>query len=896
MTTKLSVNAFHDLLVRSGLLTTATIDNYRNLPPNRVAYQMIADGVLTEFQAKQLISGRFRNFFIAEKYKILDILGKGGMGRVMLCEHLMLQRLVAVKIMFRSRETKPGAIERFLREARAAAKFDHPNLARVFDVDNTENGPYIVMEYVDGMNLHDLVVKVSPLSWQRVANYIRQAALGLQQAHLAGLVHRDIKPSNLMLDRAGTVKLLDLGLARFFDQEPDDGLTSAFNPNAVLGTADFIAPEQAMDSSRADIRADIYSLGCTFYFMLMRSLPAGTGTTLQKLLRHQSKEPEPICTSRPDVPAELVAIVEKMMKKDMADRYQTPGEVAELLLPFAGEKLPVPTPEEMPPQRLAGFLMGLSASPSSRSLGEADRATAAMSAPQQGTDIGFGENSGISAGGSAPKISKMDLAATSSAARVPASQSLEPLPSFDPLASASDPLNGSYDPLASAAATIANSFDPLSQTTAPSPVSPPAKKGPSAKNPRTTVPNSVPNESASSANTLHQYQVVFPQLAAYQKIGLAILGMMVLGTCGVVLWSFYWATYPAPGGLPKNLAQVNREAQPQPPEPPPAPPQNVGVIKATMRGGGSTFVKPLMDHWAVLYEKKASRRIEYTGAGSSKGVEGVLSRFLDFGCSDAPLTDKQIADAGVAVQHVPIVMGAVVPTFNLTNEKGEPLPVRFTGALLANIYLGKVKKWNDTAISANNPGVTLPDLDITVVARKDGSGTTNIWTDYLAKQSAAWKEQVGVGNSVNWPTGITADKNNGVADVVSRTTGSIGYVELSYAIANNLPVGPVRNRAGTYVLASVESISAAAAGSSQSIPTDLRYSLTDAAGTNSYPIVGTCWAMVCVDLPEVKRREVVEFLLWATGEGQEHVAQLHYGRLPPELVEKVHAALQGIGK
>ena len=320
------------------------------------------------------------------------------------------------------------------------------------------------------------------------------------------------------------------------------------------------------------------------------------------------------------------------------------------------------------------------------------------------------------------------------------------------------------------------------------------------------------------------------------------------------------------------------------------------IAAITLRGGGSTFAKSIMDHWAQLYEQQKSRRIEYKAEGSSKGVDGMLSHFLDFACSDAPLTDKQMqetkGDGGVL--HVPLVMGAVVPTFNVVDAKGESLPLRFTGPLLANIFLGKVQKWNDPAIAANNPGQVLPDLDIVVVYRKDGSGTSHIWTDYLSKTSSAWKAQVGVGNKVTWPVGVGAEKNHGVADAVSRKSGAIGYVELSYALTNDLPVGIVKNRDGSYVKATVETITSAAASSLQTIPDDLRYSLTDAPGAESYPIVGTTWALLHLDQPRDKRQELVDFLTWATGEGQNHVANRHYGRLPAELIPKIHAALRKI--
>ena len=817
MVTKPSVNTFFQQLAQSGLLKDETIDSFRSLPGDRVVYHMIEQGVLTDFQARQLVAGRFRGFFIGEKYKILDALGKGGMGRVFLCEHLMLQRLVAVKLMYSSRENHPGAIERFMQEARASAKFDHPNLARVFDVDMSPVGPYIVMEYIDGKDLHSFVASHGAVAPTQAAHYIRQAALGLEQAHRAGLVHRDIKPGNLMLDRTGTIKLLDLGLARCFDNGPADrGLTAQFDPNAILGTADFIAPEQALESSRADIRADIYSLGCTFYFLLIRALPAGSGTTMQKLLRHQSKEPTPILEIRSDVPEAMVAIIERMMKKDPAERFQTPTEVVEALTPFTSTPIPPPPPDQMPPPRLANYRLGITASNGPRT----------PSSPVQ-------------------KINKPSSAPLS-AARVTASLSSE---------------------------MQSTAFDP-----------------PGLKAASGILLAPMPSKDQSSTGSLFSLE---GGTKLYQFLGIGTVATLVI--LGLALtWRSLWG--PATPAKPTLVASVsgNPSGDPAPAagENPNGAPAADRMPVAVLRGGGSSFVKPIMDHWVQIYEHHSGRRVEYTSAGSSRGVEGVIAQFLDFGCSDAPLTDAQIADTQGKILHVPLVMGAVVPTYNLTDAQGEPLRMQFTGPLLANIYLGKVTKWNDPSIAANNPGVTLPDLDITVVSRKDGSGTTNIWTDYLSKASAAWKTQVGVGNAVPWPVGVQGEKNNGVADVVSRTTGAIGYVELSYAIANNLAHGAVRNRQGTYVTASVESITAAAAGSIQAIPADFRYSVTDSPGPNAFPIVGTCWGLFHVDLVSQKREEVLNFMTWAIGDGQRYLAAMHYGALPPELVPRILESIQ----
>ncbi len=368
----LTTDEFIDYVSQSGLVAPSWIETYKDRlraldpaqsAPDALARMLVAEKLLTPFQAKQLLKRRFRGFFISDKYKILLFLGHGGMGRVLLCEHLMLQRLVALKLMNLALDTAPGAVERFLREARATAAMDHPNIARVFDVDRSEQGPYMVMEYIDGVNLHELVAEHGQLAIDRAVNYIRQAAAGLQHAHESGLVHRDIKPSNLMLDRTGTIKLLDLGLARFFDSGKNGNVTQQGDPKGVLGTTDFIAPEQAIDSSTADIRADIYSLGCTFYFLLLRKLTVGTGSMIQKLLFHQSRDPEPIRSLRPEVPEELAAVVEKMIKKNPADRYQTPAELIEALKPWSAELVAKPPAEEMPKVTPSAFRLGLCSVP-----------------------------------------------------------------------------------------------------------------------------------------------------------------------------------------------------------------------------------------------------------------------------------------------------------------------------------------------------------------------------------------------------------------------------------------------------------------------------------------------------------------------------------------------------
>src|SRR5215470_13853420 len=302
-----------------------------SLPPDPpgLAFQLVRDGLITHFQAEQFLQGKWRRFTIG-KYKVLERLGTGGMGSVYLCEHMLMKRRVAVKVLPAAKAEDSSSLERFYREARAVAALDHPNIVRAYDIDKDENLHFLVMEHVDGSSLQEIIKKVGPIDVLRAAHYIRQAALGLQHAHeTAGIVHRDIKPGNILVDRNGIVKVLDMGLARFFNDK-DDILTKKYDEN-VLGTADYLAPEQALDSHGVDIRADIYSLGATFYFCLTGRTPFNEGTVAQKLIWHQTRQPKSIRQMRPGVPDGLAALIERMMSKDPAQRPQTPQEVADLL-------------------------------------------------------------------------------------------------------------------------------------------------------------------------------------------------------------------------------------------------------------------------------------------------------------------------------------------------------------------------------------------------------------------------------------------------------------------------------------------------------------------------------------------------------------------------------------
>jgi serine/threonine protein kinase len=349
-----TADEFLDLVTKSGVTEagklSAFADRHRaagTLPaePRKLAGLMVREAVLTYFQAEQLLQGKWRRFTIG-KYKVLERLGSGGMGQVFLCEHKLMRRRVAVKVLPTAKVADTSALDRFYREGRAAAALDHPNLVRAYDIDDDDGLHFLVMEYVDGRNLQDLVRLFGPLDPVRACHYVYGAAVGLQYAQERGVIHRDIKPGNILIDRTGVVKILDMGLARFFHDE-DDGLTRKYDEQ-VLGTADYLAPEQAVDSHTVDIRADLYSLGGTFYYLLTGSAPFPEGTVAQKLLWHQTRDPKPVRDLRPDVPEEIAAVVAKLMAKAPEDRYQSPGELMAALQPWVQVPIPPPAEKELP--------------------------------------------------------------------------------------------------------------------------------------------------------------------------------------------------------------------------------------------------------------------------------------------------------------------------------------------------------------------------------------------------------------------------------------------------------------------------------------------------------------------------------------------------------------------
>ncbi len=315
---------------------------------------------------------------------------------------------------------------------------------------------------------------------------------------------------------------------------------------------------------------------------------------------------------------------------------------------------------------------------------------------------------------------------------------------------------------------------------------------------------------------------------------------------------------------------------------------------ATLNGAGATFPLPLVSRWAQDYKSSyPGVKINYQGIGSGGGKKQITAKTVDFAGSDSPLDDKQLEAVGGsdALLHIPWTMGAVVLGYNLP---GLTPQMRLDGPAIAGIYLGKITKWNDPALKALNPGLDLPDKAIAVVHRSEGSGTTDIFTDYLSKVSDEWKSKVGRSTSVQWPVGIGAQGNDGVANQINLTQGSIGYLEASYAKSNNILYAYVKNKAGNFVDATAENVSAAADGAVQAgLPADLRYSITDAKGEKAYPIAGTSWVLVYVNQSEAEKGKVLAyFIWWATHEGQQYAQALNYAPLPQSLVERDEAQIK----
>ncbi len=320
------------------------------------------------------------------------------------------------------------------------------------------------------------------------------------------------------------------------------------------------------------------------------------------------------------------------------------------------------------------------------------------------------------------------------------------------------------------------------------------------------------------------------------------------------------------------------------------------AAQTTLNGAGATFPYPIYSKWFSEYHKvHADVQINYQSIGSGGGIRQVTEATVDFGASDMPMTDEQLNEAQgklkSKVLNLPSVLGAVVPAYNIPGVNGE---VKFTPDALAGIFLGRITKWNDKAITGVNPGMNFPDKDIIVVHRSDGSGTTFIWTDYLSKVDSEWKSRVGSGTSVKWPIGLGGKGNEGVAGSIRQLQGSIGYVELIYAVQNNITFGSVRNAAGVFLKASLEGVTAAAA-SAPKMPADFRVSITNAPGKDAYPISSFTWLLIPQQSKDPNKGKILaDFLNWMVADGQKMTNALSYAPLPDSVVQKEKEAIKTI--
>src|SRR5579863_3481490 len=309
-----------------------------------------------------------------------------------------------------------------------------------------------------------------------------------------------------------------------------------------------------------------------------------------------------------------------------------------------------------------------------------------------------------------------------------------------------------------------------------------------------------------------------------------------------------------------------------------------------LNAAGATFPYPIYSKWFDVYHTAHPNiQINYQSIGSGGGIRQLQAGTVDFGASDGPMSDEQLAASKFKILHFPTVLGADVPSYNISGVSGE---LNFTEKALAGIFLGTITKWNDPEITKANPGVNLPSADIVVIHRSDGSGTTYIWTDFLSKASDDWKNKVGKGTSVNWPVGLGGKGNEGVAGLVKQTPNSLGYVELIYAVQNSMPYGKVQNASGKFVKADLAGVTAAAAGAAKDMPEDFRVSITNAPGATSYPVSSFTWLLVPAQFQDAAKRDAIkDFLKWMIGDGQKMTEALAYAQLPKPVVAKELKAL-----
>ncbi|HWF39013.1 MAG TPA: phosphate ABC transporter substrate-binding protein PstS [Candidatus Acidoferrales bacterium] len=309
-----------------------------------------------------------------------------------------------------------------------------------------------------------------------------------------------------------------------------------------------------------------------------------------------------------------------------------------------------------------------------------------------------------------------------------------------------------------------------------------------------------------------------------------------------------------------------------------------------LNAAGATFPYPIYSKWFDVYHNAHPNvQINYQSIGSGGGIRQLQAGTVDFGASDGPMSDEQLAQSKVKILHFPTVLGAVVPTYNIPGVSGD---LNFTQAALAGIYLGKITKWNDPELTKANPSVKLPGDDIVVVHRSDGSGTSYIFTDFLSKVSPEWQSKVGKNTSVNWPVGLGGKGNEGVSGLVKQTPDAIGYIELIYAVQNNIPYGKVQNAAGKFVKADLAGVTAAAAGAAKDMPADFRVSITNAPGATAYPISSFTWLLIPAQIPDAaKKNAIKDFLKWMLVDGQNYNEGLSYAKLPKPVIVKEEKAI-----
>jgi phosphate transport system substrate-binding protein len=317
-----------------------------------------------------------------------------------------------------------------------------------------------------------------------------------------------------------------------------------------------------------------------------------------------------------------------------------------------------------------------------------------------------------------------------------------------------------------------------------------------------------------------------------------------------------------------------------------------GFAETNLNGAGATFPYPIYSKWFSDYHKlHPDVQINYQSIGSGGGIRQVTAGTVDFGASDGPMTDEQLKQVKGALLHIPTVLGAVVPAYNISGVSQE---IRFSPAVLAGIFLGQITNWNDKQLAADNPGIKFPDKPIIIIHRSDGSGTSYIFTDYLSKVSPEWKTRVGRNTSVSWPVGLGAKGNEGVAGMIRQMDGSLGYVELIYALQNKITFGTVKNAAGDFVKASLDSTTAAAA-SVKNMPADFRVSITNAPGKDAYPIASFTWLLIPEQSKEAAKGKVLnEFLTWMLDQGEARVKELNYAPLPQNVAEKVRQKIKQV--